>query len=324
MVNLHKNKKFHMHHLRPDLHHLFDLSNTQRIEFIQMDHWVRHTRANHVLNALEDLFLRPRIPRMSGYLVIGDVGNGKSTLLREFSNLHPPVDDPNAECLQMPVLLLECPPEPDEKYFYNSILAKLGLPLKPSARADEKHRQVKTVLSRVGTRVLVVDEIHNLLAGSISRRSKFLNTLKYINNDFQLPIVAAGIDNALNVFTSEPQMQSRLEPIFLPVWQDNKDFWALLATFESLLPLRKPSDLQQEALSGEILYLSEGTIGEVVALLRKAAITAIKTGSECISLKGIKSLGFIRPSLRRKRDGGSLPDDSSGGDDPRPDTGLPN
>lgn len=72
----------------------------------------------------------------------------------------------------------------------------------------------------------------------------------------------------------------------------------LLQSFELLLPLKKPSNLTQESLAIKILALTEGTIGEISILLKKAAITAIESGKEHITSSILKSTGYVPPSKR--------------------------
>jgi hypothetical protein len=77
-------------------------------------------------------------------------------------------------------------------------------------------------------------------------------------------------------------MVNRFEPVALPRWEMNRDFQMLLASFERILPLRQPSLLAEPALATKLLALSEGTIGELFALLAAAIVRAIRSGAERI------------------------------------------
>jgi hypothetical protein len=50
----------------------------------------------------------------------------------------------------------------------------------------------------------------------------------------------------------------------------------------------------------KILSLSEGTIGEISALLCLAAITAIESGAERITIASLARSGYVAPSERRR------------------------
>ena len=292
-----------MDHLHPAIRALLAQTDEIRINHIRSDHWVGYNRAKTVLEKMENLLSHPRINRMPGVLLVGGSNNGKSSVLARFHELHPAVNDPANNRLMMPVLIVQCPPGPDERRFYHAILDRLSAPYRSSSRVEDKHRQVKTILEQVGTRLLILDEIHNVLAGAMTRRWHFMNVIKYISNDLCLPIVAAGTDAAFNVITTESQLSNRLQPMLLPYWKDDKEFWTLLASLERGLPLKKPSGLKEESLSAEIFRLSEGILGEAVALLKEAACKAIVTAQECITLKIIRSLNFVPPSKRRAENG---------------------
>ena len=95
-------------------------------------------------------------------------------------------------------------------------------------------------------------------------------------------------------------MVNRFEPVALPRWEMNRDFQMLLASFERILPLRQPSLLAEPALATKLLALSEGTIGELFALLVAATVRAIRSGAERIDEGVLGSIDWIAPSARRR------------------------
>ena len=191
------------------------------------------------------------------------------------------------------------PPDARRKTLLSQHLDALHAPYKVSSRVETKHHQVRTLLAQLGTRTLLVDEVHNIMAGALQRQRNFLNVIKYLSNDLQIPIVAIGTEAAVNAITTDDQLANRFTPVFLPVWGMNEDFLTLLASFESMLPLAKPSGLKGEKLSAELHRLSGGLIGELSTLLTMAARTAIVRGSERITLEIIRSLPFVPPKKRR-------------------------
>ena len=61
----------------------------------------------------------------------------------------------------------------------------------------------------LSVRMLVLDEIHNILVGSTLKQKQFLNTLKFLSNELQIPIVAAGTKDALQVTRTDDQIANR-------------------------------------------------------------------------------------------------------------------
>jgi hypothetical protein len=72
------------------------------------------------------------------------------------------------------------------------------------------------------------------------------------------------------------------------------------------LPLARGSDPSDEPLARKVFQLSEGLIGEIVAIVTTAAVAAARSGAERITKAGIDELRYIPVSKRRQaslRDG---------------------
>ena len=74
----------------------------------------------------------------------------------------------------------------------------------------------------------------------------------------------------------------------------------MLISLTSILPLRKSSILTTPELVRFILDKSEGTIGEIITLLTKAAVLAIESGEEVINKKILARIDYLSPSERRR------------------------
>ena len=253
-------------HLVETLRPVLDLPADDRIQHLrQQPHWIGYTRSKRILEKLEDLFQYPRVDRMPNLLIVGETNNGKTMIASRFQRLHPAADNVNGERHVVPVLLIQAPPSPDESRFYGAILDALGVPYKPRGFVEEKQYKVLHMLRTVQLRVLIIDEIHHILAGHIAKQRHFLNVLKYLGNELKIPLVGVGTMDALRAIQTDPQMVNRFEPVALPRWEMNRDFQMLLASFERILPLREQSLLAEPKMAAKLLALSEGTIGDLFA-----------------------------------------------------------
>lgn len=288
-------------HLTPSTREALNLTDAERIFRIKSDRWIGYPHAKVVLKQLDDLLQHPRVNRMPNIILIGDSNNGKSTLAKRFCRLNPAVDNPEGESVTAPVMYVQAPPVPDEGRFYNAILDQLFAPYKPSERVDKKQFQVLKLLRYAQLKVLVIDEIHQILAGSLHRQRAFLNVLKYLSNELQISIVGVGTKDALRALQTEPQLANRFKPIYLPRWEMNDDFKRLLASFEAMLPLKLPSTLHSEAISTKLYAMSEGNIGELTGVLNAAAELAILNGCEFITLDCLHKIDWTPPSERRRQ-----------------------
>ena len=286
-------------HLNDAARALMDAPNEVRIKSIQSGTWLGYERAKSIMSRLEELLEYPRITRMPNMLLVAPSFNGKTSILERFISLHPVDYDEAAEVTICPVLMVESPPTPDVSAFYTRILDALMAPYKPTAAVQEKNSQVKHLFKQLGVKMLIIDEIHHLIAGSMNKQRDFRNALKSLGNETKVVIVAAGIEDAYNAFNTDPQMSSRFTPEVLPLWRADGQFGTLLATLEKRTPLKKASNLKSPEKMQAIHDRSEGTLGDMCDLFKELAIDAIRTGAEEISLKQIHTLGWMPPSKRK-------------------------
>lgn len=290
-----------MSHLNDSAAKQLDLSNAERIEKIRSPRWIGYPRAKVVLSKLEDLLVYPRSHRMPNMLVVGDTNNGKTMLVQRFCSLHPADNNPSGDGVRVPVLFVQAPPIPDEGRFYNAILELLFAPYKPNDRVDRKQFQVIKLLKYVGLRMLVIDEIHHIMAGNLNKQRTFLNVLKYLGNELQVPIVTVGTRDAFRALQTDSQLANRFEPVLLPRWEFDTDFLRLLASFERMLPLREPSLLHDTTLSAKLFSMCEGYIGELSRLLTMAGVYAVESGKERIDEKVLNAIDWVSPSDRKRQ-----------------------
>lgn len=277
------------------------LTEKERIEKIRSSRWIGYTNAKKILDKLDDLLTHPKTHRMPNMLIVGETNNGKTMIVNRFRSQHLAYDNANGDGITLPVLLIQAPPTPDEGRFYNIILDKLFASYKVNDRVDKKCQQVISLLSRLNVKMLVIDEIHHVLAGNLNKQRHFLNTIKYLGNELQVPIIGVGIKEAFNAIQTDPQLANRFEPVLLPRWELNNEFLKLLASFEKMLPLKEASNLAKTDLAVELFNMSEGIIGELNTVLTKAAVKAVDNGAEHINLKILKDIDWIQPSERKWR-----------------------
>ena len=293
------NRKEYLHLSKTAIESL-SLPLNERIDRIRHDRWIGYTQARLVLDKLEDLLSYPQRHRMPCLLIVGDTNNGKTMIARRFLNLHPVDLNLNGDAMIAPVLLVQAPPIPDEGRFYNNILHRLFVPYKENDRASRKLAQVISVLSKIKLRVLIIDEIHDILAGNLRKQQEFLNVIKHLSNELMIPIVGVGTRDALRAIQTDPQIANRFEPIILPHWKMDEEYLRLLASYEKVLPLAKPSHLTTLVSSQKLMSMSEGIIGELSRILTLAAVEAVRSGEEMITLDILNRLNWIKPSERRK------------------------
>jgi type II secretory pathway predicted ATPase ExeA len=286
-------------HLNNGARMALELSTDDRIAYLRAPRWIGYPIALHLIAKLEDLIVYPKSHRMPNLLIVGDTNNGKTMLIQRFCKNHLANANLEGEAIEVPVLYIQAPPVPDESRFYDQILEKVSATFKCTDRLGKKFSQVLTLLHGINIKMLVIDEIHHLLAGSLNKQRGFLNVIKFIGNDLQIPIVAIGTKDAYQALQTEPQLSNRFEPAPLPLWSFNSEYLRLLASFERMLPLKNPSILSDNKLANKIFMMTEGYIGEIAHLLVEASVLAVKSQDEAINSIILDEMDWNAPSDRK-------------------------
>ena len=242
----------------PDLAHLVPsaqaaalLPDAERLALLRTERWwVAHDRAEAALARLETLLRDgPGQVRPPCLLLAGPTNNGKSWIVERFVRAHELPGGEDAEC--RPVVAMQMPTEPTVSGFYAALLTHLGAPVAhagPGGRKQEFEQLALRVLRGVGTRVLVIHELNNMLGGTRTARGEFLDLLRWLGNELCISIVGAGTRDAWLAIRTDPQLENWFEPFVLPAWRPGPEAARLLQGFATLLPLRRPSDLRAPGL----------------------------------------------------------------------------
>jgi type II secretory pathway predicted ATPase ExeA len=273
-------------------------TDQQRISHILTERWIGYPKAQDILSNMQDLMEHPKTHRMPNMLLVAPTNNGKTILLQRFFDAYKPRVTTETAYLSIPVVYIQAPPTPNEKAFYINILSALNAPYLERATSTQLQMQVLRILQTVRTHILIIDEIHHILAGSYLSQRAFLNLIKYISNELKICIIGSGIRDAYSAINADKQLANRFEPNVLPNWKLDADYFRLLKSYETMFCLKNPSNITNEETAIKILSMSGGTIGEISTVLKKAAIMAIKTGHERIDLSIIKKINYIGPAHR--------------------------
>jgi hypothetical protein len=278
-----------------DLSHLSRLAKEQafldvksRIKLVQSARWVGFERAQLAVDELERRFHYPSCARMPCLLLYGDSGMGKTMIVEKVERQHPSSYEERRGLTLRPVLSVQMPPNPDERRFYTRLLEVLGAPYSVRDQIGSLEGRVLHLLERIETKLLFIDEVHHLLAGTYREQRRALNLLKFLTNELKIVVVAVGTSDAFHALETDAQVASRFEPFLIPRWIASDAFRSFVVAYGKLLPLRKPSPFGEPAMIQALLSLCDGITGRVTGLLGRAAERAIADGSEQIDENGIR------------------------------------
>lgn len=270
-------------------------SDEERIIYCKKDHWIGYGSAAKLVEILEDKFLDPPQMRHEGLLIYGDSNNGKTAILKRMYELHKTkldyVTKDGEAIYEIPIIYFQAPTIPDESRLYSLILDELCVPQKRTDKVVIKANLAKHYLNKLGTKMILIDEIHSALRGNLNKQRTFIDDLKQLSNSLSLTIVLAGTREAYSALSIGNETGSRFPALELPRWNNDKKFRSFVATYERCLPLKEASNMAENSeLLNVLFYQSEGLIGKTVNLLKKAAIKAINSKREYIIVDDIEYL----------------------------------
>lgn len=289
-----------MEHLSEAAKQALDLDIESRINYIRKEHWIEYPNAKILLDRLEYLFNYPKCPkvRVPNLLIISDTNNGKTALASHFNSRFSTVleNDNSTNC---PVLYMQAPPAADDARLFSDIMRKYSIPYN---RISDYTENVKdhalSLMQKTQVKMLILDDFHHILTGSIKNQQTMLNAINYIGNELMIPVVCLGICDLLGSVQLAPQLLKKFDFAYLPRWKPNEEFLCLMASIERCLPLKNRSNLTDENLSWKILALTGGSFGEFYRMLIGLAVYGITSGKERIDLDDLEKIKWKSPYER--------------------------
>ncbi|HCL3405953.1 TPA: TniB family NTP-binding protein [Pseudomonas aeruginosa] len=278
-----------------------------RLAAFREERWIGYDSAVRIREQIESLLDHPKTHRMPNLVLIGESNNGKSMILNSVRDRANPAYDINVTKVQLPVIMVQAPPSPDEGRLYTRILESLGLHVASREPEDSKLRRIKVMFQHLNVQMLILDDFFNIAAGSIARRRKFLNALRNLSMDLSIPIVISGTPETQNILTADSSIANRFKPVFVRRWNEERieEYATFIVSIRPRLELAEGMDIMQRATLMRLLQFSGGLLGETVEILRLFASWAVRSGAEritgdMVTWENLHALGYVLPSDRTR------------------------
>ena len=267
-------------HLDPAYRKFAALPDEERIAWIRADRWIGFDQAGLALARLENLLTYPARDRMPCLLIYGDTGMGKTKIVRKFERAHPPKFCQVTGVDHRPIVVAQVPSEPIERDLYRELLSSMGAPAMSGGTLAREKDVCRSLLRTVGAKMIILDEVNGMLAGTYRQQRIFLNAIRFLANDLRIPLVCAGTDLARQALLTDAQLAERFEAFHLKPWKNDAAFAGLLKSLGHILPLREPSDLTGPATRARVHALTSGVTARIFRLIETAAEAAVHSGRE--------------------------------------------
>lgn len=294
-------------HLADDTRGLLSLPAQQRAQHMLVDRFITHDRLAPVLAHIEFLRFAPTQTRAAGLVVFGKPGSGKTMLARAVLRRHPRLQATETSAGSRPAVSISMTGAREAKILYNRLLAALDCPDCSQYSGADRERLVLKLCRAAQVRLLVVDEIQDILTSTSRQQRIALDTIKFLMNELSLPILVLGTLEAKRAMEVDEHLNARFQYRELPLWQADGYLGKFLETLEPRLPLRERSCLSSPSLMKSIIKVTKGSLDNIVKTVCHAAAHAVEQGIERVTPELIAYSAYHPPLAAVRQIDGPVP-----------------
>lgn len=245
--------------------------------------WIDYPAATGILGRMTDLQADSAENHARGLLIVGDAGNGKTSILRRFLGLNPPRHDLEHGVV-IPTLFLEAPPALTEQRLFEVIHESLFIPIYASLRKrkdvdDIRRCAMADILKHIGLRTLLMDDLHDVATSRHDKLTGFLETLELFFERGITVVATADASEADHLLRLAP-IRRFFETARLPRWKMDSAYIDFLGRLERVMAMRQPLNLNltDRVVAERILERADGSLGRIVSLAKAVTAHVAATG----------------------------------------------
>ena len=264
-----------------------------------------HAAFQNILDEMRLVVETANSSKPSGLLIMGDSDSGKSTLLnyfckrlaKEASQQYPQTEYEKSldEIAIKPAFLFSIPAGVTANGLLSRALSENGIPIKDRMTLERLENLFYERLRKLNTRVILVDEFHDIDSLGAADQHLVLKVLKEMTNNLSIPIIAAGTLASQAIVGGDEQVWTRFRPVLLTPFKADTDFRDFLATYEKAMaiPLPNSMPLKDKAFVGYIHLRTNGLVGQVAHFLSMAYEKAVRDKADGITQNLLENISFI-------------------------------
>jgi hypothetical protein len=238
----------------------------------------------------------------------GRTGAGKSTLARAYAESFSRVETPAGTCI--PILYMEVPSPVGIKDFASAALKYLGDPLYDRGTRASMTMRLIGLIQACEVELVILDDFHHLIDSETNHvLAQVSDWLKYLIKETGVPFLVVGIEGKVELILQANAQLSRLfaarETLQPFAWDGAhpktiQDFAHFVDYVEQVIEKRLSPELRRIEWLYRIHYATDGVVGNVINLMRFAAMLCDLHGGDHIDPARL-SLAFQQRLARHLR-----------------------
>jgi Cdc6-like AAA superfamily ATPase len=221
----------------------------------------------------------------------GPAGAGKTTLQDYFLQKYPRTF--NAEGATVPVLCARVPNKATDKNLVTELLAKLEDPEAIRGSSYNQTTRLRKFIKDCEVWLVILDEFQHFVDKDSKRVLKTVSDwLKNLIDQTKKPMILIGMpyaDQILDAVGNEQlqrrfAVRERLDPFGWLTDEQQKEFRAFLKAVDNQLPLMESSHLSDPTMAFRFYCATNGVVGKVMKIVRRATELALERDEERITL----------------------------------------
>lgn len=276
---------------RPDYSKMTKMERCELAESI----FIEHPRLKELIALIRHAQLYSRIAAEPECVFIGGLpGAGKTTLVEHYERLFPHVA--HEEGVEVPVLCGRVPSKATDNNLATALLLKLEDPAAEMGTAFNRTMRLYRFIKACGVRLIIMDEFQHFVDKDSWRILKNVSDwLKNLIDETGVPIVLIGMPYAVEILDApgNEQLQRRfavrssIEPFRWDTDEERRQFRVFLRKVDDKLPLNDCSNLSDPLTAFRFYCATNGRVGKVMKVVRKATEIALDEGLERLTFDAL-------------------------------------
>jgi hypothetical protein len=232
----------------------------------------------------------------------GKPGAGKSTLVKDYASAFPREETPEGSII--PVFYLETPSPVTVKGLAAKMLEALGDPAANKGTLWSMNSRLDQFIRECHVELVIMDDFHHL----IDRKTKLVleevsDWLKVRIKETKVPFLVVGIEDTIEIILQTNHQLSRLfaaretlRPFLFDLTNQKsiREFSLFIEYAEKAIEMQLASPPNRTEMLYRIYYATDGIVGNIMNLIRRAALISRQKSKETLDLSSLSEAFHFR------------------------------